>query len=93
MFFCKYKDTFGIPKEGLHSYRLFNIAIVDVISTIVAAYIISKITNYKFSNCLLFLFLLGIILHYIFCVKTTIHIFLNKLLYIKNSVDEDIVKI
>ena len=32
--FCKYKDLFGKPGEGVHSYRIFNIAIVDVILTI-----------------------------------------------------------
>lgn len=30
MSLCEYKDIFGIPNEGVHSYRLFNIAIVDV---------------------------------------------------------------
>ena len=37
---CKYKDIFGKVGEGLHSYRLFNIAIVDVISTIFVAYLL-----------------------------------------------------
>ena len=35
--FCKYKDIFGKPKEGVHSYRIMNIAIVDVLATILLA--------------------------------------------------------
>ena len=38
---CKYKDALGKPKTGIHSYRIFNIAIADVIMTIIAALIIS----------------------------------------------------
>ena len=71
---CKYKDIFGKVGEGLHSYRLFNIAIVDVISTIFVAYLL-KIYIFpqrSFLKLTIILFLLGIILHKIFCVKTTL---------------------
>lgn len=71
---CKYKDILGKVKEGVHSYRLFNIAIVDVIFTILGAYIIYIFNpKYNFLFILLFLFILGIILHRIFCVNTTIN--------------------
>ena len=36
-YFCKYKDSLGKPKTGLHRYRVFNIAIADVIFTILFA--------------------------------------------------------
>jgi hypothetical protein len=71
---CKYKNIFGKVGEGLHSYRLFNIAIVDVISTIFVAYLL-KIYIFpqrSFLKITIILFLLGIILHRIFCVKTTL---------------------
>ena len=74
---CKYKDIFGKPKQGAHSYRIFNIAIVDVILTILAAYLLSIFTGYKFVYTLIFMFILGIISHRIFCVRTTI----DKLLF------------
>ena len=38
---CKYKDALGIPDKGIHSYRLFGVAIADVIMTIIAAALIS----------------------------------------------------
>jgi len=69
---CKYKDLLGEPGKGVHSYRIFNIAIVDVILTILVALLISFLAKVSFMWTLLILFLLGIILHRIFCVKTTI---------------------
>ena len=28
MSLCKYSDILGVPKKGVHSYRIFNIAII-----------------------------------------------------------------
>lgn len=75
---CEYKDILGKPGQGIHSYRIFNIAIVDVLMTVCAAFIIHILTpRYRFWVILMILFLLGIILHRLFCVKTTI----DKLLF------------
>jgi len=74
---CKYKDILGVPNQGVHSFRIFNIAIVDVLLTILAAYIISYFFKTNFLYTLLFMFILGIISHRIFCVRTTI----DKLLF------------
>lgn len=65
-------DIFGKPGEGVHSYRLFNIAIVDVIFTVIGAYLISEFINKSFLITLLVLFIIGIVLHRFFNVKTTI---------------------
>ena len=69
---CTYKNIFGIPKEGLHSYRLFNIAIVDTGLTI----LLSIILSYAFDSSILIIFLIlmivAILLHKLFCVETTI---------------------
>jgi hypothetical protein len=74
---CKYKDMFGKVGKGLHSYRILNIAIVDVLLTIIIAFIINLLfPTYKFIYILVLLFITGIILHRIFCVKTTIDILL-----------------
>lgn len=75
---CKYKDIFGKVGKGIHSYRVFNIAIVDVLFTILAAYIIHLFfRKLNFFLVLFVLFVLGIIMHRVFCVETTI----NKLLF------------
>jgi len=70
---CPYKDIFGKVGEGAHSYRVANIAIVDVIMTIVAAFILHFLyPKYSVLSIAIVLFLLGIILHRLFCVRTTI---------------------
>jgi hypothetical protein len=70
---------FNEPGKGAHSYRLFNIAIVDVLLTIIAAYIFYiliynkySIFDYDFIKCLFILFLLSIFFHWLFCVDTTV---------------------
>ena len=75
---CKYKSIFGNPNEGIHKYRFFNIAIIDVVFTFIGSYLVSRIFKYSFIKTLIIIFILGIILHKIFCVKTTI----DKLLFL-----------
>ena len=70
--FCPYRELFGKPGEGIHSYRVFDIAIMDVIQTIIGAFLFSFITRYPFKYCLIGFFTLGIILHRLFCVRTTV---------------------
>ena len=74
---CKYKHSLGIPNQGIHSHRFMGVAIVDVIFTLIGAGIISYFSKRSFIYTSVFLFLLGIILHRIFCVRTTI----DKLLF------------
>jgi fatty acid desaturase len=69
---CQYKDILGKPNKGIHSYRIFNIAIFDVILTILLALFISYIFKFNFWITLLIIFLIGIIAHRIFCVRTTV---------------------
>ena len=71
----QYKDIFGKPGEGAHSYRIANIAVVDVIATLFVALLITFVTSGGFITFLLvsaILFILGIILHHVFSVRTTI---------------------
>lgn len=69
---CRYKDIFGRPREGAHAYRIYNIAIVDVAATIIVAFIISRAFALSFWKSLVGLFLIGIISHRAFCVRTTV---------------------
>jgi hypothetical protein len=74
---CKYKYALGEPGKGIHSYRLFGVAIADVLMTIIGAFLISYFFKFSFIKTLLILFLTGIALHRLFCVRTTI----DKLLF------------
>lgn len=69
---CDYKNIFGKPKEGVHSLRFMNIAIVDFSLTILFSFFIAKIFNINIFATVLSAFLLGIAAHRIFCVKTTV---------------------
>ena len=73
---CKYSNLFGKPGEGGHKYRLFNIAIVDVILTIVGAIAISYAFNLPAFYTILAMFVLGVIMHRAFCVRTTVDKFI-----------------
>ena len=70
----KIQKIFGPIGEGIHSYRIYDIAILDVLFTIIGAYFIHRflLPNIPFCQVLLGLFLLGIVLHRIFCVRTTV---------------------
>lgn len=70
--FCDYKDIFGKPREGVHAYRVFDVAIVDVLMTIFAALFISSRTGKPVAPILFVLFLMAILAHRMFCVRTTI---------------------
>ena len=71
--YCKYSEIFGKVNTGVHAYRVLNIAIIDVILTFIGAYMIHlMIPSYNYWTILVLLFILGIILHRIFCVRTTI---------------------
>ncbi|MBN86871.1 MAG: hypothetical protein CL885_05040 [Dehalococcoidia bacterium] len=83
LFFTKLKETiqklFGEPGKGVHSHRIFNIAYIDVIATFIGAYLLQKVfyPKTKYLKVLFFLFLLGIVLHRLFDVRTTV----DKLLF------------
>jgi len=72
MSLCKYKNSLGEPNKGIHSYRLFGVAIADVIMTLIGALLISYFFNVPFVYSSVSLFILGIVLHRVFCVRTTI---------------------
>ena len=78
-YFCKYKDSLGKPGEGLHSYRIYNISVLDVLFTFMLAKFIQYyiLEEYEFLMILVSCFAAGIVLHRGFCVKTTI----DKLLF------------
>jgi hypothetical protein len=75
---CKFKNMIGELGTGVHSYRLYNIAIVDVIVTFALAYFLNIyiFPNTEYCKVVILLFILGILLHRFFCVQTTVDKFL-----------------
>ena len=68
---------FGNPNEGIHAYSVGNIAIVDVALTVFVAWVVARLSGKPLWAVLLVFFILGIVAHRIFGVRTTI----DKLLF------------
>jgi len=69
-FLKEYKDILGKPKQGVHSYRILDVALTDYLMTIIGAFIISYYTEIPVVITTIGLFVIGIILHIIFGVPT-----------------------
>jgi hypothetical protein len=72
MSLCEYKDALGIPGEGLHQYRIGDVAVMDCVLTLGLAGVISHATGFGFIIVLIILILLSIMMHRAFCVRTTV---------------------
>lgn len=77
MDFCKYKDALGKPGTGIHSFRIGGISVGDTLIVFLICIIISYIFKYSLLITTIGIFLLGIIVHRFFCVRTTV----DKLLF------------
>ena len=73
---CPFKDILGKPGEGVHALRIpgTNIAFVDTALTFIGAYFIQKkwYPETSYIKVLLAFFIIGEILHLLFCVTTPI---------------------
>jgi hypothetical protein len=72
MSLCEYKDIFGKPREGSHSYRVLNIAIVDVFATFLLAGVLSRVMSISIILVFIILVIISIPIHKMFCVDTTL---------------------
>ena len=69
---CEYRNIFGAPNTGVHKYKLFGISIIDVAVVVIIGIIISNATKIPLWITLASLFIIGIVIHRLFCVRTTI---------------------
>ena len=78
---CKYKDILGKPNIGLHSLRILDIAMFDVLCVIIIGMLISNTFKIPLLYTIISLFILGIILHRLFClhIQCYFYLFLNKI--------------
>jgi hypothetical protein len=77
MLFCQYKDVFGAPKTGIHSRRLISMAVWDIVMTLIGAIMFYLVFRTNLLFTIIGFFVFGIIIHRLFCVRTTI----DKLLF------------
>lgn len=67
---CKYKDVFGESRKGIHSIRIFDFAILDFVGLFILAYVLRATLDFPLMETIIALFIIGQILHYLFCVRT-----------------------
>lgn len=73
---CKYKNVFGEPNAGIHKYRIMNIAIADVLIVLAIALALARIFGWPYVPTIVGMYLLGIVVHRLFCVRTAVDILL-----------------
>ena len=70
---CQYKDAFGKPGEGVHSLRVGPFALVDILAVVIVALVLRVMfTGWSIFWILIVLFILGIVAHRMFCVRTAL---------------------
>jgi len=68
---CPYKDSLGVPGQGFHTHFM-GIAVMDVLGTILLSEVIVYLCNTPRMVTFLAVFVTGIVLHRVFCVRTTL---------------------
>ena len=70
-FLSQYQNIFGEQGKGLHRFRLLDVAAIDYLLSILLSIAVSAITKFPLVLTTILIFILGIILHTIFGVKTS----------------------
>ena len=69
---CPYKYALGIPEQGVHASRIFGYALFDTVATLIGALLTAYFTNTSLILSIIFWFVLGEVLHYVFGVQTAV---------------------
>lgn len=72
--FCKYKDIFGKPNEGVHADRLFGFAANDLIGTIIIALVIAYFNKLNYVTTIFITLICVVLIHRLFCVNTALNV-------------------
>jgi len=68
--------AFAEPRTGIHNIRIFDIAIVDVLITLLASYIMSRYSSYNPITIFIILIILSIPIHTMLNIKTKTNVWL-----------------
>jgi hypothetical protein len=66
----QFANIFGKPREGIHSYRIFDVAIVDLGFTIILAFFVARYMKQSFILWLVGFLIFSVFIHLLFGVKT-----------------------
>lgn len=70
---CKFRYIFGEERKGFHSFRVLDVAIGDLLLTILASLCIAYVYKVNFFVTLLVALIIGIIAHRLFCVNSKLN--------------------
>lgn len=80
---CMYKDILGKPNLGFHAARIGPFALWDIVGTLGIAFLLNWSIGAngikQFIQIALALFILGEILHWLFCVNTAFMRIINSI--------------
>lgn len=74
---CRFRDVFGVPGQGVHRVRVFGLAAVDLIGTLVVALVVARWMRLGVTGCIIAIvaaFALGVLAHRLFCVDTALNV-------------------
>jgi hypothetical protein len=69
---CPYKYFLGIPGQGIHSVRFMGFAVVDIVLTLLLAWVSARWLNSAFLTMVVVWFVVGEVLHYVFGTQTAV---------------------
>ena len=72
---CYYKNSLGVPGDKKYT-RLLSIRVRDVITLIIGVFILSLLTKIPYWKMFIYIVILMVIFHRIFCVRTATDKFL-----------------
>ena len=67
---CPYANALGIPGQGVHSKRIFGLALFDILATMVLALVTAYFLQISFLKSFISWFIIGEVLHYMFGTPT-----------------------
>jgi hypothetical protein len=68
---CQYKDLLGVPGQGVHTHFM-GFAWRDTLMTIIGGFLIALVFKFNILYTIIGLFIIGILFHRLFCVRTTV---------------------
>jgi hypothetical protein len=68
---CPYKDKLGVPGQGFHRHY-FGVAILDIVGSILLSEVIVYLFHTPRWITLFSVLLTGVVMHRLFCVRTTV---------------------
>ena len=77
---CQYRYALGVPSQGVHAARVAGLALWDIVGTLIGAIIIGIVwalwhdvsIMWSVFGAAILLFVLGEVLHCMFCVPTPV---------------------